>query len=149
MYTKEVVVHIDATPEAVYDYVCDLSRHHEWAKTKIDLTVGPAGDNGLPTFTSVAHAPGSPRAEGKVVAAERPNRFQYEARDSSGRYRWTFGISPDGTGSRLTYLIEQLEVPMWFRVLQPLIFATAGRGMMESSVSSIKANVEQAQKASA
>ena len=149
MYTKEVSVHIDAPAEAVYDYVSDLSRHQEWAKTKIDLTVGSAGDNGLPTFTSVAHAPGSPRAEGKVVAADRPSRFEYEARDSSGRYHWTFAISPDGAGSRLSYRMEQLEVPTWFRLLQPLIFATAGRGMMEGSVERIKTKVEEANRAAA
>jgi uncharacterized protein YndB with AHSA1/START domain len=142
VYSKEVAIHIDAPPEAVYDYVSDLSRHQEWAKTKIDLTIGPAGDSGLPTFTSVAHAPGSPRAQGKVLTADRPGRFQYEAKDSSGRYLWTFAITPESGGSRLVYRMEQQEVPILFRLMQPFVFGVVGRTMMADSLTSIKAKVE-------
>ena len=32
MFVKRKTITIDAPPEAVYDYVSDISRHTEWAR---------------------------------------------------------------------------------------------------------------------
>ena len=149
MYTREVSTHIDASPEAVYDYVTDLARHPEWAAAKLELTVGPAGENGLPTFSSVVHTMGSPKAKGRVLKMERPGLFEYESADPSGLYRWTVNIEPDGAGTNFSQRLTQMEVPLWFRAIQPLVFSVVGKGTMEKGVANIKERVEAAKRAPA
>lgn len=56
-----------------------------------------------------------------VVLDEPPKQFAFETHDASGRYRWTFTLTPDGKGSRLTQRMEKLSGPWILRYVQPAI----------------------------
>ena len=59
MFVKRKTITIDAPPEAVYDYVSDISRHTEWARHKLIISEGRRGS------LRVVDGGHAPRAEDK------------------------------------------------------------------------------------
>jgi uncharacterized protein YndB with AHSA1/START domain len=118
MFAREESIHIDATPEAVYDYVADIGRHPEWAAQK--LVMRPLGDGRFESLMTMGAM--KARAVVRVEAAERPTAFTYVADDNvSGPHRWTFEIKPDESGSRITLRMERMHEGLLFRVMQPIV----------------------------
>jgi hypothetical protein len=140
MFAKLKTVTIDASPEAVYDYVSDISRHAEWAKHK--LVIRKVGEGRYESSTEVLHL--EPRSVLEVETTDRPRRFSFISNDSiAGRYRWYFDISPEGTGSKVDYGLERLEAPLAVKLLQPwLMWPADGRGGVVTGLANIKRNLE-------
>lgn len=119
MFAREESIHVDAPPEAVYDYVSDLTRHPEWAAQK--MTMRNAGSGRFESV--VVSGPITARSVLRIEAARRPEDFIYVADDDvSGPHRWHFNISTESNGSRVKLGFERMHDRFPFTVLQPLVF---------------------------
>jgi uncharacterized protein YndB with AHSA1/START domain len=117
----------NASPEAVYDLLVDLQSHLEWAGTRqtrdfhlVSLEAPPGPATVGTTFTSTGVIPMSRRRwsdRSTVTAADRPVNFEMttqaragERRAMSAVYRHRYEISPEASGSRVTYTLTQLAI---------------------------------------
>ncbi len=142
MFTRSGSIHNPATPEAVFDYVSDLTRHPEWAVQPLKIAVNGPIQLGA-TFSSDVEFMGSPHATGQVLEVNRPTRFTFDATDSSGHFKWFFNIRPDGDGVELTYGFDRLAAPLPFLLLQGLVFwPLFGSKWTAQSLNTIKAKLE-------
>jgi len=141
---RERSILINATPEAVYEYVSDVMRHPDWAAQKMEMKHTGDPDAGVGAeFESTVHFMGHVAGRLKVIEASRPERFVYRCQDSSGRYDWTFVTKAEGTGTRLTQSFDRLNAPFFVKLIQPtLLYPLMGRGMFDKCLTAIKAHVE-------
>ena len=144
MITKTYAIHIAALPEAVYDYVSDVIRHPQWAHEKLEIeqTSGSSGEVGA-TFAYAVHFMGTTRGKLRVLSAERPSAFSYECDDPSGLYRWTFTITPEGSGSRLTHTLEFLRDSLMVKLTRPFMLPLMGNKMVYGGLANIKTHLEE------
>jgi uncharacterized protein YndB with AHSA1/START domain len=109
----EITRDIDATPEAVYDAIADVTRMGEWSKECVGCewhdgfdgpVVGATFDghnrNGENEWTSV----------GRVVEADPGRAFAFECSMFDFHYStWGYRIEPTATGCRVTEWSEDLR----------------------------------------
>jgi polyketide cyclase/dehydrase/lipid transport protein len=117
----------NASPEAVYDLLADLSSHLEWAGIRqtrdfrlMSLEAPPGPATVGTTFTSTGVIPMSRRSwsdRSTVTVAERPSKFEITTQARAGGrhamtavYRHRYEISPAAGGSRVTYTLTQLSI---------------------------------------
>jgi len=141
---RERSILIKASPEAIYDYVSDLMHHPDWAAQKMEMKHTGGPDSGVGAeFESTVHFMGNVVAHIKVIEASRPERFVYQAQDSSGRFNWTFDIRPEGSATRVTQSFDRLNAPFYIKVIQPmLLYPLLGKGMFDKGLNGIKAHLE-------
>jgi hypothetical protein len=143
MFAREESIHIEASPEAVYDYISDIERHPEWAnQTLVMQSLGDGRFESLMTMGAM-----KARAVIHVELSERPTRFVYVADDDvSGPHRWHFDISSDTTGSTVRFGLERMHEKFPFRLMQPILFfPLIGRPGMRKGLTRIKATLERPQ----
>jgi uncharacterized protein YndB with AHSA1/START domain len=129
-------VNIDAPRERVYDYVADLTRHHEWAANTIRLERDGAG------FRSYGRQLGHEnRNLLTIVEQTPPARFAFESLGREGRFRHVFEVEGAAGKSRLTKRFVVLHSAFPLRLLAPL-FKIAGRRNVRGDVRRIKARLE-------
>lgn len=140
MFVREKSIHIEASPEAVYDYVSDIGRHPEWAKQK--LIMRPLGDGRFESLMTM----GALKAVSviHVEKADRPRTFVYVADDNvSGPHRWRFDITPQSGGSNVKFTLERMHEALFIRLLQPVVmFPLIGRPGMLKGLANIKRTLE-------
>lgn len=139
MFKKAESIHIDASPELVFDYVSNIRRHPEWAAQKLSMEETEPG-----RFDSVVVVgPLKLKATTRVETSDRPSRFAYVSDDGLAPHRWTFDIAPESGGSHVTFGLQRLTDPLWALVIQPLIlFPLIGHPGMITGLASIKKNLE-------
>lgn len=96
-------IHVDATPQQVYDTVSDVTRTGEWSPQCVgcEWLDGDGPRVGAP-FTGHNRRPGREwSTTGEVVAAEPGRAFAWEI-NGRGLVRWGYEMEPDGDGTRLT-----------------------------------------------
>jgi uncharacterized protein YndB with AHSA1/START domain len=138
VFSKTESIHIAVSPEVVYDYISDFARHPEWAHERLEIKV----DDGGSSFDYVTHFMGTAAGKGEVTASDRPRSLTYECEDKDGRYRWTFDLQPEEGGTRLTHTVWRLKAPLYFTVLQPVLWRFVGKKMVSGGLENIKANLE-------
>ena len=113
----EATIHIDATPDEVYDLVTDVTRMGDWSPECIraewvDGAKGPAvgakfkGHNKIGRFMKWSTTPG-------VTVAERGQEFAFRTKETIWRYR--LAPAPGGTGTEVT---ESFEVVTYNKAMQ-------------------------------
>lgn len=139
-FAKEKSIRVEAAPEAVFDYVSDIKRHPEWALHP--LVMRELGDGTFESTATVIHL--EPRTLIRVETADRPRLFTFICDDNiAGKYRWTFDITPAGTGCRVRYSLERLQAPLWVQLTQPWsLWPLTGRPGMLAGLTNIKRAVE-------
>jgi uncharacterized protein YndB with AHSA1/START domain len=137
--TKSYSIHIEASPETVFDYVSDVTGHPGWAHEKLEMArvEGVTGE-----FAYTVHFMGTTKGRLRIIRAERPSVFSYECDDPSGLYRWTFGTTPEGSGSRLTHTIEFIRDSLKVKLTRPFMLPLVGNRMVEGGLANIKGNLE-------
>jgi uncharacterized protein YndB with AHSA1/START domain len=138
VFAKTESILVNASPEAVYDYVSDFSRHPEWAHNKLEISVAGDGRG----FEYVTHFMGDAAGKGEVTQAERPRVFAYECEDKDGRYRWTFDLEPEDSATRLTHSVQRLKAPLYIRLVQPLLWNRIGKKQVLGGLTNIKTRLE-------
>jgi uncharacterized protein YndB with AHSA1/START domain len=103
--TIEREIHIDATPEVVFDVVSSPRHLQAWWPDEADYPAVPGGDGRI-RFGDPDH--GGAWVGFTVVDAEPPRRFSFRWTHAPGEspathnsYLVVFELEPDGTGTRL------------------------------------------------
>jgi hypothetical protein len=103
----------DATAEALWPLVSDLTRHGEWSADP--LTVTATGER---TYESVATSKGKEfRARIEVLESVEPSRFAFRATDESGTYEHVITLAADGAGTTITREIDATELSLGQKAL--------------------------------
>lgn len=138
-------VTINASPEEVFAYVADITKHPEWAQPAHRLEIqkmseGPIGQGS--TFKSVGHQFG--RNEDTVTITEYvPNqRVVYEASGNAGLLRHSFEVAPADGGVRLTKSVDIVQAKFPLTLLAPLVKMFIIPGSLDGDLQRIKQRIE-------
>jgi hypothetical protein len=120
--TDHVSRHIEATPEALYDLVADVTRTPEIAPEieSCEWLGGATGPAVGARFKAVNRAGRGPSWNNKpvVVAAERGREFAFDRTEPfAGTIRWRYQFDSDGTGTLVTEsydVTHPLSIVGWF-----------------------------------
>ena len=136
MQSFSAEVEIDAPRERVYEYVSDMTRHHEWAANAIRLERDGDG------FRSYGRQVGyENRNILTIVEQTPPTRFAFESQGREGRFRHVLEIEGAAGEARLTKRFEVVHAALPLRLFSPL-FSIVGRRNMRGDVKRIKARLE-------
>jgi uncharacterized protein YndB with AHSA1/START domain len=136
---------INAPVDAVFQYVADLSRHHEWAaqRIQIDLDSSTAGGIGAKA-SSRAHQFGRVNTNRLIVTElSPPRRLAFEVEGREGHFRHSFDLTPVEGGTRVTKNFDVFKANFPVNLLQPVFHFTAPR-TLAGDLRRIKARLEQA-----
>ena len=124
--SQELSFSTAATPDAVYEYLSDFSRHAEWVSDIVAQEQTSPGAAGVgATFRTQEAMKGGMKAPtfAEIVALQRPSLIEWRAHTGATRgplamrSHWTFRIEPEGAGSRVTQ-VQEMEPPnVWARML--------------------------------
>jgi uncharacterized protein YndB with AHSA1/START domain len=135
---------IERSPEDVFDYIADVSRHAEWSPKpfRVEGSTGPvkAGD----TFASVGAIPGDKNHRNEVTVTEcsPPRRLVLDSLEKNEHFVNTFELEPQGSGTRLTRTMDAPRPPFPVSVLFPLIMAAFIRPDVQKGLRNLKAKLE-------
>lgn len=135
---------IDRSPEDVFDYIADVSRHAEWSPKpfRVEGSTGPVkvGD----TFASVGAIPGDKNHRNEVTVTEcsPPRRLVLDSLEKNEHFINTFELEPQGSGTRLTRTMDAPRPPFPVSVLFPLIMAAFIRPDVQKGLRNLKAKLE-------
>ena len=135
---------IERPPEAVFDYLADVSRHAEWSPKpfRTEGQSGPvkAGD----TFATVGTIPGDKNHRNEVTVTEcsPPRRLVLDSMEKGEHFINTFELEPDGTGTRVMRTMETPPPPFPLSLVFPLIMALVIKPDVNKGLRSLKANLE-------
>ena len=136
MQTFSAEIEIEAPRERVYEYVSDMTRHHEWAANTIRLERDGDG------FRSWGRQLGNENRNILTIVEQRPPvRFAFESLGREGRFRHVFDIEGAAGKTRLTKRFVVLHAALPLQLLSPL-FSVVGRRNMRGDVKRIKARLE-------
>ncbi len=143
-----------ANPEAVYDYVADLTRHGEWAGTLGSVTRTTEGPVAVgATYRAEERMrPGGKAGDvtfSEITALDPPRRIAWKARTepTSGplamRSEWEFLVEPEGAGCRVTQRMRFDPPNVMSRVVLAIFTPVADLlGGMGASPKMVRKNVE-------
>ena len=134
---------INASPEQVFGYLSDITRHPEWAghDLKVERTSsGPVAVGS--TFSSVGHQMGEHRGQVRVTELQPNSSVVYEAEDDTGHFRHYFRLQPGDSGTLLTKGSDPLRLSLMLKLLMPIgRLYMVPRGL-DGDLKRIKANLE-------
>ena len=85
---------------------------------------------------------GKETCDGKVIELEAPRRFAYMCDTStSGLWRWTMTLTPEGSGTKLTHHGEAERAAGWFRVVTKLTWPVVGKKMRTKGLARLKERI--------
>jgi uncharacterized protein YndB with AHSA1/START domain len=136
---------IDRPPDAVFDYLADVSKHGEWSPKplRIEGSSGPVsvGD----AFTSIGTMPYDKNHRNDVTVTEcsRPQRLVLDAVEKGEHFVSIFELQAEGAGTRLTRTVDAPVPPFPVSMLFPLIMAAFIRPDVNKGLAMLKSNLEQ------
>ena len=138
-------VTIDRTPDVVFDYIADVSKHSEWSPKpyRVEGTSGPVkvGD----TFSSVGTIPGDKNHRNEVTVTEcsAPQRLVLDSKEKDEHFINTFELQAEGSGTRLTRIVDAPRPGFPLSLVFPVIMAAFIRPDVNKGLRILKANLEQ------
>lgn len=133
---------IKASPEAVFAYVSDITRHPEWGQHQNAVTArtpGPVKAGAV--YDTTNHQFGT-QHEPVTVTDYAPNTtFGYESTGKIGLVRHGFDITPAGDSCRVTKWMDIVKPSLMTRLLRPMITRSAPAAI-EEDLRHIKAKLE-------
>ena len=136
---------IDRPPDVVFDYIADVSKHAEWSPNpfRVEGTIShvKAGD----TFASVGTIPGDKNHRNEVTVTEctPPRRLVLDALEKDEHFINTFDVEADGSGTRLTRIVDAPKPKFPLSVAFPLIKAIFISPDVNKGLRNLKARLEQ------
>jgi len=126
-YTSSI--EIAAAPAVVFEYVADLTKHGEWSVDRLEVTA-LEGDR----YHSLARSKGKDiQAELILIERTPPERLVFDAIDLTGRWRHTFTLEPNATGTRVQREIagelSGAQLALFWLVLLPIKKPNAARAL--------------------
>ena len=136
---------IDRTPDVVFDYLADVSKHAEWSPKPFRVE-GPTGTvKAGDTFTSVGCIPGDKDHHNEVTVTEcnRPTRLVLDSKEKDDHFVNTFELEADGSGTRLIRTVDAPRPGFPLSVVFPILMATFIRPDVNKGLRNLKAKLEQ------
>ena len=142
---------ITASPEQVFAYLSDITRHPEWAGHKLEVKRASGGSvEAGSSFETVGHQFGAQPGAVTVTELVPNQKIVYESDGPVGHFRHQFLMQSEGNGVRLTKSLEPLKVSsLPLRVLGPLVRSVIAPRGLDGDLKRIKANLEGASAAKA
>lgn len=134
---------VKAPPQAVYDYVADLSKHPEWAMDDMVIkaeTPGPAQVGSRYQAEGTLFGRRNPSTV-TVTALDPPRRLELEAQDGQGITGHVFTFEPAGDGTLVTRQIYGVKQP-WFGPILLLVFGGSVAKNFNGALSKLKQHFE-------
>jgi hypothetical protein len=103
-----VQILIKGTPETVFDYVSDLTRHGEWASDPVQITAltgGPVTVGSLYRSTAQSHGV-TFSTDLRVTRCDPFSHFAFEGEDATGRFSHLFTFQGQRGGTLVTRRIR-------------------------------------------
>jgi len=119
-----VVVH--KSPEQVFDYLSDITKHGEWSPKAYSATPLGSGPVGVGTkYRSVGWLPKDSKHENEVevTSYDRPRHFGWTAMDEGQAFKSDFTLTPAHGGTRVERVTEMPKPGGMLGVVFPVIFA--------------------------
>lgn len=143
MYQNQVSIDINATPEKVFRYLADFTRHGEWSMSvsKVEqITPGPVRVG--TEFKSHETIPQEFDSFAQIKALDEPARIAWESTDHQVfRTNWEFEISPNAGGTHLVQRVTFHAISAFGQELLP-VRADVVESENLSSLSRVKAILE-------
>ncbi len=104
-------VFINATPEDVFAYVSDLSKHGEWADDPLEITAADEADIAVgKRYRSTVEFRGKTVIGEQTVTEYEPSRrFAFHVEDSTSKHDHIFTFTPQDEGT----LMERTAIGQW------------------------------------
>ena len=137
-------VFIRATPDAVFEYVADLSRHKEWAADTVNAMPHEEGPVAVgKRYHSDNHFQlGDVHDELEVTIYEPPRRFGFIARGPKADVDHLFVLTPTNDGTDVQRVITVLRAPLMLRLFLPVADLLFGKASNTKSLAQLKAKLE-------
>jgi len=143
-----VSVTIEATPEDVWPWIGDITRHNQWSPKpyRVDLVSGEPNSAGS-RYRSVGWAPPNDSDhvnDVEITVVQPPARFALTATDASGTYANSFDLRPVGDGTEVTYRIVFPDMGGIAANLLPILFRVVATPGIKKRMRLLKQAVESA-----
>ena len=139
-------VTIDATPDKVWPFIADVTKHGEWSPKEFqaELVSGDLGKVGS-RYRSVGWIPNDKSHANEVEIAEavENERLVLTSDDPLGTFTNTYVLRPAGTGTEVAWTMAfppKMKFPM--NVMAPLVFPLVGKPDGRKRVALLKKAVE-------
>jgi uncharacterized protein YndB with AHSA1/START domain len=145
MPTAISTVVIRKSPEKVFDYLADITRHGEWspkAYKATALTDGPVGVGSK--YRSVGWLPGDANHENEVevTAYERPRRFSFTAMDRGQAFKSDFTLTPTDSGTKVERVTVMPKPPGFVGVVFPVFFSLVVKPAVQKGMNMFRDKAE-------
>lgn len=145
-FVRSCAVDVAAPAKAVYPLVADLTQHPRWVYNKLTMKHVSGDGVGARYHSEVREAvPGSKKpvpGDIEVVEVVPDSRFVFEAKDSAGKYRWTYTFGETDGRTRVEQTCERLHGPFPIPLIQPLLWAMVGRKQVQGGLDKLKSIAE-------
>ena len=137
-------VWMNATPEKVFTYVGDPTKHGEWAKSGHLKVHGSGPATSGARYTSESVFMGKPvQAELRVTSYDPPTGIAFDAVHKEGAYKHEFILRPENGGTRVERVIVLPPAnPVKATMLQLFVLPTAVRSEAKKALGKLKEIVE-------
>ncbi len=137
---------INASPEKVFAYVSDLTRHPEWSGGRLEVEAVSAGPVAVGSqYVSHGDLPMQKdrRNELRVTGMQRPSRFAFMVKDPGfGDILHEFTFTPEGSSTRVERRTTLNVSPVMALMLRVFIHPAISKPMMQASLAALKARLE-------
>lgn len=121
---------ISAKPDAVWEWVGDLTRHPDWSADALEITRVSEG-----SYISRANARGRVfTATLEVLTSHPERRIEFRATDSTGTYRHRIDLARQGGGTLVTRYVEAERLTPKQRVLAMIALVPVRRPSLRRSL---------------
>lgn len=144
--TVTAAVEIERSPDDVFTYLADVSRHQEWSPKAFRVEgVAPGPVKVGDTFTSTGVIPGDKNHSNDVTVVEvsAPTRLVLNSSEKSEHFINTFDLAPLGDGkTRLTRTLDLPQPGFPLSAALPLIKALFIKPDLAKGLNRLKSNLE-------
>ena len=135
---------IDRPPDAVFEYIADVSKHGEWSPKPYRVEGSTGAVSQGDTFTSIGWLPGDKNHRNDVTVTEcsPPNRLVLDSIEKGEHFINTFELQPEGSGTRLTRTFDAPPPSFPLSIVFPLIMKAFIRPDVQKGLRLLKANLE-------
>ena len=139
-------VHINASPERVWPWIADITRHVSWSPKPYSVNhVGGEPNAVGSTYRSIGFVPPNDTEHANdvtITASEAMRHFALEARDANGVYHNTYDLAANAGGTDVTYHIAFPRMKGAAAILLPILFPLVGKADLRKRLQLLKQRVE-------
>lgn len=136
---------IDRTPDVVFAYLADVTKHGEWSPKPFRVEGASGAVKTGDTFTSIGTLPHEKnhRNDVKVTECSPPTRLQLDAEEKGEHFVNTFDLRADGGGTVLTRTMDAPTPGGLMGLAFPLIKAVFIKPDVQKGLNKLKTILEQ------